>query len=67
MSKSCLIEAKIGKTISRSTMIAMSYLEGIDNCKNIRNIEYKSFKETTPKVSKNRSIDNLYSFIIFMD
>ena len=36
--KGCLIEAKIGKTIGSSTAMTVSYLEGIDNCENVRNI-----------------------------
>ena len=39
VSKHCLIETKIGKTISRSTKIHVSYLEAIDNCQGIRNVE----------------------------
>jgi len=59
MSKGCLIETKIGKTIGRSTMIAVSYLEGIDNCENVRNIEGENPKIIQGMLSKLRTNVNM--------
>ena len=59
MSKGCLIETKIGKTIGKSTMIAVSYLEGIDNCENVRNIEGENPKIIQDMLSKLRTNVNM--------
>lgn len=52
MSKGCLVEAKIGKTIGRYTMIAVSYIEGFDNCTELRNIDGENTKIIENMLSK---------------
>jgi len=59
MSKGCLIEAKIGKTIGKYTMIAVSYFEGINNCENIRNIDGDNPKIIQDMLSKLRTNINM--------
>ena len=58
-SKRCLVEAKIGKTIGKYTMIAVSYLEGIDNCGDVRNIEDENPKIIREMLDKLQSIVNI--------
>jgi hypothetical protein len=58
-SKHCIIETKIGKTISRSTIIHVSYLEGIDNCKNIKNEEGENLKIVKKMFSRLQSNVNI--------
>lgn len=58
-SKGCLIEAKIGKNIGRYTMIAVSYLEGIDNCENVRNTDGENSKIIQDMLSKIRANVNM--------
>lgn len=59
MSKNCLIEAKIGKNISRSQLIAVSYLEGIDKCENVRNIEGENPDVVSEMLDKLNSYVNI--------
>jgi len=59
MSKGCLIEAKNGKTIGKYTMIAVSYLEGINNCENVINIDGKNPKIIQDMLSKLRTNINM--------
>jgi hypothetical protein len=58
-SKHCIIETKIGKTISRSTIIHVSYLEGIDSCQSIRNVEKENTKIVQKMFSKLQSNVNI--------
>jgi len=58
-SKHCIIEAKIGKTISRSTIMHVSYLEGSDSCESIRNEEGQNSEIIQTMLSKFQSHVNI--------
>ena len=58
-SKHCIIETKIGKTISRSTIIHVSYFECIDGCPNIKNAEGENLEIVQKMFSKLQSNVNI--------